>query len=178
MFITLVGRQGPAGEFTVLVGDPSLATATLGRKTWPDDVVPDPSLQKAFDDTAAELVAAGFHVVRNPLPLVYDDNLTGTPPTRKYYFASYNNAVVQRGPKRVLLPTYADAEWPELALTDAENVRIWKEVLGFDVVPLPEMNAFAFAGGAANCIKNVLARGLVLPGQIVPGPLPVPMPFG
>jgi hypothetical protein len=79
----------------------------------------------------------------------------------------------------VLLPTYADAEWPELAHTDAENVRIWKEELGFeDVVTLPEMNAFAYAGGAANCIKNVLARGLLLPGGLQPTPFGQPLPDG
>jgi hypothetical protein len=155
MFVTLVGRPDPASKFVVMVGDPSLATAKIGGPTWPV-LGKDPTRQAEFDAVAMQLADDGFEVIRVPLPLVYDDDRsTGA---RQYYFASYNNAIVQRDPDRVLLPTYGDDTWPELRDIDDEVAQLWRD-RGFEVVRLPDMSAFAIAGGAANCIKNVLARG-------------------
>jgi hypothetical protein len=155
MYITLVGRPDPEGKFIVLVGDPSLATNKIGGPTWPA-VGGDPTRQADFTAVATQLEELGFDVRRIPLPLVYDDD-AGTS-ARQYFFASYNNAIVQRDPNVVLLPTYGNESWPLLADIDDEVEGIWK-ALGFEVKRLPDMSAFAIAGGAANCIKNVLARG-------------------
>lgn len=156
MYVTLVGKRDPEGKFIVMVGDPSLATAKIGGRTWLPGLGEDPTRQADFDAVATQLEALDFEVIRVPLPLVYDDDETTN--TRQYYFASYNNAVVQRDPNIVLLPTYGDETWTSLKQVDDDVAAIWKG-LGFEVKRLPDMSAFAIAGGAANCIKNVLARG-------------------
>lgn len=156
MYVTLVGRVRPHDRFTVLVGDPGRASELMGRRPWAEDLERDPSLQAAFDATAAQLAAAGFDVLRNPLPFVYEDDCANR--SRHYYYATYNNAIVQRDPNRVLLPSYADDAWPELECVDAFHVGLW-EGLGFEVRKLAEMNAFASCAGAAHCLKNVLRRG-------------------
>lgn len=155
MYVTLVGRSSEDAPFVVMVGDPSKATDKIGGPTWIPGLGRDPTRQAEFDAVATQLENAGFEVIRNPLPLVYEDN--GGTSERQYYFASYNNAIVQRNPNRVLLPTYRHAS-PELKVLDEEHVALW-ESLGFEVIQLADMNVFALAGGAANCLKNVLARG-------------------
>lgn len=156
MYVTLVGRTEPEAPFVVMVGDPAMATDLMGGSTWVPGLGQDPTRQLEFDAVANQLTDAGFEVIRNPLPLVYEDSTSST--TRKYYFASYNNAIVQRNPDRVLLPSYVDASSQELKAVEAHQILQW-EKLGFEVILLADMNAFALAGGAANCIKNVLARG-------------------
>jgi len=113
-------------------------------------------MQRIFDDIAARLAAAGFDVMRNPLPLVYMDD----PAARKrvWYFATANNALVQNGStKDVWLPTYGYGNWAVLEKTDAANETIWN-ALGFTVHRLTDFHPFAESLGAVHCIKKYLAR--------------------
>jgi hypothetical protein len=149
MFVTLIGRM-PGGKFGILVGDPSKAYAILGGRA------PAHAMQPVFDDIAARLAAAGFDVIRNPLPLVYMDDPAAK--QRSWYFATANNALVQNGStKEVWLPTYGYGDWTSLQKTDAANRAIW-EGLGFTTHMLTDFHPFAENLGAVHCIKKYLAR--------------------
>ena len=110
-----------------------------------------------FDDIAQQLDAAGFAVLRNPLPLAYVDDAPSR--TRFWYFATANNALVEIDDdrKRVWLPGYGFGAWTELAATDAANAAAWRE-LGFDATLLTDFHPFAENLGAVHCIKKYLGR--------------------
>lgn len=150
MFITLVGRLD-SGQYQVMVGDPRMAAQTLGQQVKPE------AMAEIYDDIANQLGALGFDVVRNPLPLTYDDNETNR--DRSWYFATSNNALVLNDgfTKKVWLPTYGHRKWLELTATDAQNKSIW-EGLGFEVIMLGDFHPFAFGLGAVHCIKKYLKR--------------------
>jgi hypothetical protein len=149
MFITLVGPSKRG--YKLLVGDPFAASKLLGGD------LPTHAMPQVFDDIATQLTALGFDVERNPLPLIYMDDLQHK--ERMWYFASANNALVQNSPvKKVWLPTYGYGAWKELAKTDEANAQIWRE-LGFDVNLLGDFHPFAESLGAVHCIKKYLARG-------------------
>jgi hypothetical protein len=149
-FISLAGRSA-SGAYTLLVGDPRMAAELTGA------AVPDHALVDVFDAVAARLAERGFAVVRNPLPLVKHDDAVLR--TRWWYFASSNNVLVEidGDARTVWLPTYGDADHPELRLTDQSNQRIWAS-LGFEVRPLPSFHVFARGLGAAHCICKCLSR--------------------
>jgi len=150
MFVTLAGRDAQ-GRPIALVGDPRLASQVLGEALQPHAMAP------IYDDIAKKLQQQGFAVVRNPLPLVYQDDPREK--KRYWYFATANNALVEAngGSKSVWLPTYGHGSWPELQATDQENRRIW-ESLGFQVGMLADFHPFAFNLGAVHCIKKYLTR--------------------
>ena len=150
MFITLAGR-GAAGKQVVLVGDPKAAAEVLGMPLSPY------AMHAIFDDIAAQLAAGGFEVVRNPLPLVYQDEPREK--VRYWYFATANNALVQtvEGDRHVWLPTYGHGAWPELEATDIANADIW-QALGYSVHSLGDFHPFAFNLGAVHCITKYLGR--------------------
>lgn len=151
MFITLAGRD-ERGKYRVLVGDPGMATETLGNAPWPH------AMQDVFDDIAEQLDRLGFGVVRNPLPLAYMDN--SREKVRTWYFATANNALVEidKDARRVWLPSYGHARWKNLERTDTRNCSIWED-LGFDVTLLGDFHPLAENLGAVHCIKKYLARG-------------------
>jgi hypothetical protein len=146
MFVTPAGR-GPDGGYRLLVGDPRAAADLLGMAVSPH------AMAQVFDDVAAGLRRQGFEVLRNPLPLVYADDVARR--ERWWYFASANNALL--GGATVYLPTYGHGAWPELAATDEANGRIWAG-LGYEVVYLADFHPFAENLGAVHCIKKYLAR--------------------
>jgi len=150
-FITLAGR-GASGRNRLLVGDPAMAAQVLGSN------LPDHAMQAVFDDIAVQLDAAGFDVIRNPLPLVFQDNHISK--ARQWYFASANNALVEiDGPlKTVWLPTYGYGCWDVLEATDRTNEEIWRE-LGFSVRTLGDFHPFAVNLGALRCMTKCLIRG-------------------
>ncbi len=150
MFITLAGRDDN-GVPIVLVGDPKMAADLLG------ETVSEFAMQEIFDDIAKNIEALGFSVIRNPLPLVYQDEASEK--IRYWYFATANNALVQveGKDKSVWLPTYGYGDWSELAVTDEENKKIW-ESQGFKVTMLEDFHPFAFNLGAVHCIKKYLTR--------------------
>ncbi len=157
MFMTLAGR-GADGRYRLLVGSPALADELLGR-----DVV-DPELSAACDDVAAQLLAEGFEVERNPLPLTFGDGrrrLDGeVRDVRLWYLATANNCLVQIDEvagDHVWLPTYGHGAWRELTATDAVNRRIWEQ-LGFTVHELTSFHTFTQRFGALHCIAKELDR--------------------
>lgn len=151
MFITPAGRDA-AGRRRVVVGDPRLAAKELGVPLWRH------SMAGVFDDIARGLERRGFAVHRNPLPLVYVDDVVRR--TRVWYFATANNALVEitSSSDRIWLPTYGHGPWSALEATDLANRRVW-ESLGFDVTELTDAHAIAEQLGAVHCIKKYLARG-------------------
>jgi hypothetical protein len=150
MFVSLAGREGD-GRYRLLVGSPQVADQVLGRETVPH------ALAAAFDEMAAMLEAQGFAVTRNPLPITHIDDKENK--LRRWYFATSNNSLVQiDGDSRdVWLPTYGYGDWQDLAATDEENKRVWRE-LGFTVHQLADFHVFAQNLGAVHCIKKYLAR--------------------
>lgn len=149
MFITLVGR-GEDGKYTVLVADPGMAADILGEQ------VPDGAMQTVFNDIAAGLATLGFNVIRNPIPMAYDDDVRER--LRYWYFATANNVIVQDDPKRVWIPSYGHEQWSKLSATDDANRNIWQG-LGYSVEMLADFHPFAANLGAAHCITKYLQRG-------------------
>ena len=152
MFLTLAGRNATE-QRRVLIGDPAMAAKILGQGPPPRH-----AMAAIFDDIAQQFSAMGFEVIRNPLPLTYDDNQEKR--ERTWYFASSNNALVEitDESKQVWLPTYGHDKWPELAETDNANKKIW-ENLGFTVNMLKNFHPFASQVGAVHCILKYLSRG-------------------
>lgn len=149
MFITLGGRNSE-GKYQLVIGDPRMAATLLTQEVnWL--ATPD-----AFDEVAEILARIGFEVIRNPLPLVYVDDPELK--LRKWYYASYNNALVEiksKDERTIWLPTYGHGNWQELTVTDKENKRIWEE-LGFRVIMLDDFHPFAENAGAVHCIKKYI----------------------
>lgn len=148
MFLSLAGKN-KNGIYTILVGDPKMASQLLGEE------LPEGAMQETFDDIAMQLLAKGFNVIRNPMPLIYDDD--DVEKIRYWYFATGNNVIVQDTPKIVWLPTYGYDEWENLSITDNKNKEIW-EALGYEVKMLPNFHPFAAKLGAAHCITKYIAR--------------------
>ena len=151
MFITLAGRN-QEGRYQLLVGDPRMAAKLLEHE-FMTRLNPD-----AFDDIANTLSKLGFDVIRNPLPLVHIDDPEKK--LRKWYYATYNNALVEiksTDDKTVWLPTYGHGNWEKLKRTDEENKRIWQE-LGFKVVFLTDYHPFVEFSGSVHCIKKYVQR--------------------
>lgn len=148
-FLSLAGRNGN-GRYRLLVGDPQLASDILGNLTT------ELATPEVFDNIAEVLERLGFEVIRNPLPLVYVDDEVEL--VRKWYFASYNNALVEikgEQDKIVWLPTYGHGNWRELELTDNENEAIWQR-LGFQVIRLADHHLFAAYAGAVQFVNKFL----------------------
>lgn len=151
MFVTPAGRD-TNGNPLVLVGDPRLACQILNETLELHAMAP------IYDDIAKKLKNIGFTVVRNPLPLVYQDDTSRR--TRYWYFATANNALVEIDGtnKRVWFPSYGYGAWGNLAATDQANKQIW-EGLGFTATMLGDFHPFAFNLGAAHCITKYVTRG-------------------
>ncbi|WP_266205105.1 hypothetical protein [Pontibacter kalidii] len=151
MFLTLAGRN-ENGKYRVLVGDPRMASDLLHNK-YAALATPE-----AFDEIAALLTRLKFEVIRNPLPLVYVDDEQRR--VRKWYYATYNNALVEvrsAQERTVWLPSYGHGNWPELQRTDEENKAIWEQ-LGFRVILLGDFHPFAAFAGSVHCIKKYVER--------------------
>ncbi|MFD3001504.1 hypothetical protein ACFS7Z_14130 [Pontibacter toksunensis] len=149
LFLSLAGRNGD-GRYRVLVGDPQLASDMLGNLTT------ELATPEVFDNIAEILERLGFDVIRNPLPLIYVDDEEER--IRKWYFASYNSALVEikgEQDKTVWLPTYGHGNWLELEVTDSENEAIWQR-LGFRVFRLADHHPFAAYPGAVQFINRFL----------------------
>ncbi|EDX82695.1 hypothetical protein S7335_997 [Synechococcus sp. PCC 7335] len=149
MFISLAGRN-ENGKYRVLVADPKSAYELL------DKPLPEGAMQPVFDDISRQLKQLGFEVIRNPMPMAYDDDDANK--TRYWYFATSNNVLLQDSPKIVWIPTYAHGFWADFSVTDEKNKEIW-ESLGYEVRQLPDFHPFAANLGAAHCITKYLQRG-------------------
>ena len=151
LFLSLAGRNGD-GRYRVLVGDPQLASDLLGNLTT------ELATPEVFDNIAEVLDRLGFKVIRNPLPLIYVDDEEER--VRKWYFASYNNALVEikgEEEKTVWLPTYGHGNWQELEVTDNENEAIWQR-LGFQVIRLTDHHPFAAYSGSVQLINRFIRK--------------------
>ncbi|MEP2989844.1 MAG: hypothetical protein ABJN65_12235 [Parasphingorhabdus sp.] len=152
MFMTLAG-PGADGRERVLVGDPAMAAEIF------DDPLYPLSLAEKFNAIAEDLSARGFDVIRNPLPMIYMDNVEQR--TRTWFYANSNNVLVQRSETEgniVWMPEYGHDNWPELAKTDAANWDIW-ENLGYEVRVITDGQRLAENLGGLHCLTNVLKRG-------------------
>ncbi len=152
MFLSLAGQDAD-GRQIILVGDPAMAAEILGTPLHPH------SLADCFDEIADDLVAQDFTVIRNPLPMIYMDDIKER--SRTWIYASGNNVLVQQCRDRgniVWMAEYGHDHWPELAATDAVNRQIW-ENLGFAVRTIPQGQLLAENLGGLHCLTNVVERG-------------------
>jgi hypothetical protein len=149
-FVSLAGR-GADGRHRILVGDPRMAAELMGAP------LPDHAHAESFDDIARQCAALGFHVIRNPLPLVFHDDAPAR--VRLWYFASSNNVLteIDGEARNVWIPTYGSDARPALRRTDQRNLEIWRD-LGFTTVALPGFDALARDLGAARCLCKSLER--------------------
>ncbi|MGH9180075.1 MAG: hypothetical protein ACRD0N_16205 [Acidimicrobiales bacterium] len=186
MFVTLVGPNA-AGDFEVLVGDPTQGDELLAR-TAPFSLAP------VYDRIAADLSGAGFAVRRNPLvhwptlgqsltlgrlkelsrepdgealvPAVAELKAAGAKDTtrvrvRDWHHITWNNCLVENSAtvgRHVYLPTFGHGPMASLAAVDDHMTALWDE-LGFTVHLLGDFNPFARRLGVVHCIKKYVDRG-------------------
>ncbi|MEM9819490.1 MAG: hypothetical protein AAF985_00400 [Bacteroidota bacterium] len=186
LFISAAGRDEISNNYRLVVGDPIHPG---------DQYLPAFNFTKqALDQIAEELVGLGFSVYRIPLPLTYIDrrvidqqgNIVPRKYRRKWFFASYNNALVQytSEPQErfVWMPAYGSdfsneylkrtngssptgniadvqecGDWSYLKKYDDESQALW-ESLGFKVERLTNYIPFAELRGAVRCFSKVLSR--------------------
>ena len=185
MFVTLVGEVD--GEFTILVGDPSLGNELLGTES-------PYALTDVYDEVAAGLSANGARVLRNPLvhqptpaqamrlselsaiaTAARDEDLlaavreleaAGAVPdtqvtVRDWHHITWNNCLVENTSSgdgpHVYLPTFGHGEHAALSVVDDHMVDMWTG-LGFTVHRLADFNEFARRQGVVHCIKKYLER--------------------
>lgn len=152
MFMTLAG-PGADGREQILVGDPAMAGEILETPLHPL------ALAAQLDGIADDLIARGFAVIRNPLPMIYMDDVKKR--VRTWFYASSNNVLVQKSAQKVnavWMSEYGHDHWPELSKTDVCNAKIW-EKLGFKVHMIPGGQRLAENLGGLHCLTNVLKRG-------------------
>ncbi|WP_337658909.1 hypothetical protein [Sphingorhabdus sp. Alg231-15] len=152
MFMTPAG-PGSDGRERILVGDPAMAAQILHDPLHPL------ALAERFDTIAADLKARGFDAIRNPLPMIYMDNVDEQ--MRIWFYASSNNLLVQCSDVEgniVWMPEYGHDNWPELTKTDEANREIWTN-LGYEVRMIPDGQRLAENLGGLHCLTNVLKRG-------------------
>jgi hypothetical protein len=177
MFVTLAGRDPRDGRYRILVGQPTVPRSKYADRYRAYAMAP------VFDDLAASLQSAGgrrVKVIRNPLPLVYKSERVdisafdrpndpqqfrfhvrlkaagqATVTIRRWYFASGNNAIVQKAPagNTVWLPTYGSDDYPALRRTDRLNRAIWRQ-MGYKAVLMPPMNHMAYRLGSLHCMQQ------------------------
>ena len=154
MFITLLGRK--SGKPLVMVGDPSMATKTLGDLDFVK-FAEQFSMQSVFDNIADRLSQLDFTVIRNPLPPAYFVDHANK--EIKWYFATPNNALVQvlNNEKQIWLPQYGFGAFAELAATDKQTKDILENE-GFTVHALSDFHPFAAGLGAVHCITKYIGR--------------------
>lgn len=151
VYVTPAGRD-EAGCERLLVGDPRLAAALAGLPA------PDPAYAARFDAEADALSAAGFTVVRNPLPAIGIDHPARR--RRTMHLLSANNAWVEASAvarPRAWLPLFAEGDDDPLAAVDAAMAALWRD-LGFDVVPVAGLRPLALRNGGLNCASRILSR--------------------
>lgn len=151
LFVAPAGRTGN-GQPRFLVGCPRMGADVLGQS------LPEHALAPAFDEIAAQLEAEGAAVLRNPMPLIWVDDVDKR--HRTWFHVPVNNVLVEDcGPagRRVLLPCFAQDHWAELEAVDSANRQVW-ERLGFEVRPIPDLLALAENRGALHCMCKVIER--------------------
>ena len=156
MFMTQAGK-GADGRERILVGDPAMAAKALDMPLHPH------ALAAQFDAVAEDLEAQGFTVFRNPLPMIYMDNVEER--RRTWFYASSNNVLVQRSGAAgniIWMAEFGHDNWPELAKTDAANRKIWED-LGYEVRMIADGQRLAENLGGLHCLTNVLKRGGIFP---------------
>lgn len=134
-----------AGNRTMLVGDPSLAKALLGKSF---DLAGGAdffsSTQQRFDTVAEQVAAEGYHVVRIPTAISTDGRT----------YLTYVNGIIDCPPdgrRIVYMPTYRGAE----ALNEAA-AEVWRG-LGYEVRPVDCTSSYRHFGNL-HCLVNVLER--------------------
>jgi len=134
----------PAGNRTVLVGDPSLARPVLPAGSSPL-AAPDFSeeTQRLFDAVAATCLHHDYRVIRIPVVPGQDG--------RSYL--SYLNAILDErdGQHVVYMPTYSGVDQ-----LNRQATAVWERI-GFQVHPVDCTRTFPHAG-SLRCLVNVLAR--------------------
>lgn len=149
VFLSLAGA-GTKEKRRVLVGSNRMAVDLLGD----DYASPDPGLDPELDAIVEDLETHGFEVDRLPLPVVRRSE-----DPSQFYFATYNNVLVQDAPPLVIMPTYGeDGPFEALKQTDDLCARIWAD-LGFEVHRTASCHVFARDCGSVACLTQPLRRG-------------------
>ncbi|BBE70662.1 hypothetical protein [Oharaeibacter diazotrophicus] len=149
--VTPAGRA-PDGRPRLLVGDPALAARLAGLPPPPEDYA------ARFDADAAALAAAGFAVLRNPLPAIGIDHAHRR--RRTMHLLSANNAWVEAegvATPRAWVPLFAAGPDDPLAAVDDAMLALWAG-LGFSTVPVRGLGALALRNGGLNCASRILSR--------------------
>lgn len=171
LFISAAGKD-EFGNDRLLIGNPIHSG---------DEYIPAFNFtKKVINQIADQLVGEKITIYRNPLPLTYIDiEKNNTLVKRNWFFASYNNCIVQyinaQSKKNyVWMPTYGSdysneylhskngeniecGDWSYLKEYDNENKRIWNSI-GFKVELLTNYLPLAEQRGAVRCISKILRR--------------------
>ena len=151
LFITLAGKAQKLGKERVVVGEivhqEGEEVLDGVAKLW------NAQLQLLIDQC---LPKEKFEVFRCPLAITWMWNQDQT--SKIWYFASYNNCLIQQGHQNtVWVPTYGHGSWLDLKQYDDENKGKW-ESLGFEVIELGDVHPLAVRYGGVRCITKCIKR--------------------
>jgi hypothetical protein len=170
MYITPTGKVGQSGKPIAFVACPRLGREAVGEKPKPTDY-------DIYFDEAAEQLAKIAEVKRLPIlpSFIRFESKTGVKDER-YYFLSYNNAVVENygTTSNVYIPTFSeDVEAyksdPSVLHYEGDLVKrqaldnaakaAWEQ-LGFTVHQMDGLEDLAIGWGCVHCITKTLTRDI------------------
>lgn len=148
MFITLAGYNEDKTEYTFVVGKPQISTQTRANmlpdlltaiddwlKLMEDSI--SKCIQKLKEDFAS-LLNKSIKTIEIPLVLTYKDHVTPARQKRKWFWATYNNCLVEivektansDGFKKVWLPSYgnANSDYSSLKMAKSKQNTIRKKL--------------------------------------------------
>ena len=154
--VSVTGLRDDEGRPILLVADPRLSADPSGPE--------EGSAARRLNASIARLRQDGFHILRNPVPVLpLGANLPAPSHSAVSKWRLYNNVMVENAPRPgeakpfVWLPIFADAE-PELETFDDVNRGLWED-LGFKVLAIGGWSHLASGLGALRCATKVLKRG-------------------
>ncbi|MBK8872826.1 MAG: hypothetical protein IPN13_02460 [Bacteroidetes bacterium] len=168
MYITPTGKLTGEGKEIVLVGSPKLGRDAVGENSKLTDY-------DVYFDEVADQLSRFFEVKRLPILPSFIKYYTKAPQTdERYYYLSYNNALVENYEDRsnVYLPSFSqdvevylndssiityEGTLAKRSALDKKAKEVW-ESLGFVVHQMDGLEDLAIGWGSVHCITKTLVR--------------------
>jgi hypothetical protein len=168
MYVTPTGKLGQSGKPIAFVASPRLGREAVGEESKPTDF-------DIYFDEAAEQLSQTAEVSRMPILAQFLRSRTREgEEEERYYFLSYNNAVVENygNTSNVYLPTFSqdvedyqsdpdylhyEGDVAKRQALDKAAASAWAQ-LGFTVHQMDGLEDLAMGMGCVHCITKTLAR--------------------
>lgn len=167
MYVTPTGKVGQGGKPLVFVASPKLGRQAVGEKSKPTDY-------DIYFDEAADQLSSVADVRRLPILPSFIRFRTTRGVDERYYFLSYNNAIVENYGKssNVYIPTFSqdvddyrndanvlqyEGDAAKRQALDRAAKEAWEQ-LGFTVYQMDGLEDLAIGWGCVHCITKTLTR--------------------